>query len=266
MASESLAVFLALCAVAAAAGPITEKNGMVLIPAREVTVGTSPEERAELAKRPFTGNCHPTWLNDDLPKHAAKLAAFWIDRYPVTNAQHLAFVQATKHARPGWWGGAFPAEYAKHPVVGVSGKDAAAYAKWAGKRLPTAEEWEAAVGGNGIVGARHRLALGDAVRRPYAWGDEWPDPSRPLPKVSHLREGIQGNPAAYPPEGVKPSGGVLRPFWELPGTCPVGAGERGRSAAGVEDFAGQATTRQRLYFLRGTLEDAARRFRADFGR
>jgi len=29
----------------------------------------------------------------------------------------------------------------------------------------------------------------------------------PLPKVSHLREGIQENPAAYPPEGVKPSGG-----------------------------------------------------------
>ena len=184
-----------------AEGIMKQQDGMVLIPAREVVVGTSPEERAELAKRPFTENCHPTWLNDDLPKHTAKLAAFWIDRYPVTNGEYLAFVQAKKPTRPGWWGAAFPAEYAKHPVVGVSGKDAAAYAKWAGKRLPTAEEWEAAIGGS-----RGKL---------FAWGDDWPG----LVKLPHIE----------------------RPFWELPATCPVGTGERGRSAAGIEDFAGQAT-------------------------
>ena len=115
------------------------QNGMVFVPARRATVGTSISERAELAKR---FDCHPTWLGDDLPKSEVSLPAFWIDRYPVTNAQYLAFVEATSHARPSWWGrwgGAFPADYANHPVTGVSGKDAVAYAKWAGKRLPSAE-------------------------------------------------------------------------------------------------------------------------------
>ncbi len=142
-----------------------EQNGMVLLPAAEVAVGTSPQRRVELAKR---FECHPTWLNDDLAGRKAKLAAFWIDRFPVTNAHYLAFVRATKHPQPGWWGQAFPAEYDKHPVVGVSGKDALAYAKWAGKRLPTAEEWEAAVGG-GL----------------FAWGDAWPGPLK-LPRLGRV--------------------------------------------------------------------------------
>jgi len=167
---------------------------MVLVPACEARVGTSVEERAKLAKR---FDCHPTWLNDDLAKRRTKLAAFWIDRHPVTNGQYLAFVKATKRRGPSWWGKAFAREHANHPVVGVSGKDAAAYAKWAGKRLPTAHEWEAAVGG-----------------APFAWGDEWPGPLK-LPRIE-------------------------RAFWELPGTRPVGTGECGRSAVGVEDFAGQA--------------------------
>ncbi|MHC4402342.1 MAG: formylglycine-generating enzyme family protein, partial [Planctomycetota bacterium] len=91
-------------------------------------------------------------------------------------------------------------EYGDHPVVGVSGKDAVAYARWAGKRLPSAEEWEAAIAG--------------ANRSLFAWGDEWPGPLR-----LRRRE---------------------RVFWELPGTRPIGTGACGRSSAGVEDFAGQA--------------------------
>jgi len=142
-----------------------EQAGMIHIPASEVTVGTTPEQRTKLAAQ---FDCHAAWLNDDLPARRVKLAAFWLDRYPVTNAQYLAFARAAKHPQPGWWGKAFPAEYANHPVVGVSGKDALAYAKWAGKRLPTAEEWEAAVGGS-----------------PFAWGDEWPGPIK-LPRLGRV--------------------------------------------------------------------------------
>lgn len=100
---------------------------MLLISAREAVVGTNTSQREELAKR---FDCHPTWLADDLTRHEVQLPAFWIDRYPVTNTQYLAFVEATGHSRPSWWGrwgGTFPAEYADHPVVGVSGQDAAAY-------------------------------------------------------------------------------------------------------------------------------------------
>ena len=51
----------------------------------------------------------------------------------------------------------------KHPVVNVSCEDARAYAKWAGKRLPTAEEWEVAAGFN------------PKTKTPgiFPWGDEF---------------------------------------------------------------------------------------------
>lgn len=176
-----------------------ERNGMLLIPARKAVVGTSAAQREALAKR---FDCHPTWLGDDLSRHEVQLSAFWIDRYPVTSAQYLAFVEATGHARPSWWarwGGVFPVEYADHPVVGVSGQDAAAYSAWAGKRLPSAEEWESAAGSpDGGV---------------FAWGDAWPGPLK-----------LRREPRAC---------------WELPGTRPVGSGGCGRSAAGIEGFAGQ---------------------------
>ena len=63
-----------------------QRNGMVFVAAREATVGTSQLERTELAER---FDCHPTWLNDDLPRRQVDVAAFWIDREPVTNAQYL---------------------------------------------------------------------------------------------------------------------------------------------------------------------------------
>ena len=176
-----------------------EKTGMVLVPARWIVVGTSNAQRQDLAKR---FDCHPTWLNDDLTAHDAVVGAFWIDRFPVTNARYLAFVEATGRPRPSWWnrwGGVFPREYAEHPAVGLGAQDAVAYARWAGKRLPTAEEWEAAV-----ADPDHGL---------FAWGNAWPGPLK-LQQPARLS-------------------------WELPGTRAVGGGDCGRSAAGVEDFAGQ---------------------------
>jgi len=86
--------------------------------------------------------------------------AFYIDKYPVTNAEYKRFVDATGYPMPMHWrSGNYPEGKADHPVTQVNWDDAAAYAQWAGKRLPTEEEWEkAARGTDGRI---------------YPWGDEW---------------------------------------------------------------------------------------------
>jgi formylglycine-generating enzyme required for sulfatase activity len=94
-----------------------------------------------------------------------KLGAYAIDITPVTNAQFAEFLEATRY-RPRhrenflrhWESGAPPAVLADHPVVYVSLEDARAYAAWAGRRLPTEEEWQHAAQGQ--------------EQRLYPWGNE----------------------------------------------------------------------------------------------
>lgn len=93
-------------------------------------------------------------------KEKRELPEFWIDKTPVTNAEYARFVAATGHKPPEHWKGKTPPKkIADHPVVYVSWRDAVAYAEWAGKRLPTEEEWEKAVRGTD--------------GRKYPWGDEF---------------------------------------------------------------------------------------------
>lgn len=97
-------------------------------------------------------------------RRAVVLPAFEIDKYEVSNSDFGAFVQATGRTPPKHWNGRRPSpEIEKHPVVNVTYDDAAAYAQWRGKRLPTADEWEkAARGEDGRI---------------YPWGNEF-DASR----------------------------------------------------------------------------------------
>jgi formylglycine-generating enzyme required for sulfatase activity len=85
---------------------------------------------------------------------------FYIDRFPVTNVDYKEFVEATGHAEPSHWRrGVWPEGKADHPVVNVNWESAAAFAKWAGKRLPAEIEWEKAA--RGIDGRR------------WPWGNEF---------------------------------------------------------------------------------------------
>ncbi len=136
-----VAALLATAPLGSSPGP--PGTGMRFVRGGVFVLGSSAEDRQRLAARFGT---HPTWLSDDTPRMQVRLEGFWIDESPVSNAQYLAFCRATGRRGPEWWkdGEEVPAAYADHPVVGVSGLDARAYAEWAGKRLPTAQEWEAA--------------------------------------------------------------------------------------------------------------------------
>ena len=117
---------------------------------------------------------------------------FWIDRTPVTNAEYSRFVAALGREPPQHWEGDAPRKtVANHPVVYVSWRDAAAYAEWAGKRLPTEEEWEKAA--RGADGAK------------YPWGDQEPTPD--LCNFD-LNEGSTTFVGKYSPQGDSPYGCV----------------------------------------------------------
>jgi iron(II)-dependent oxidoreductase len=93
--------------------------------------------------------------DNERPRHEVQLKAFEIDRTPVTNAAYIAYMGETGAEPPMYWerdgeswartamGIRVPVDPAR-PVVHVSGEEAEAFARWAGKRLPTEFEWEAA--------------------------------------------------------------------------------------------------------------------------
>jgi gamma-glutamyl hercynylcysteine S-oxide synthase len=109
-----------------------ELDTMIVIPAGEFLMGTDRARSAE----------------QDRPQHRVNLPAYRIDKYPVTNAQYARFVAATGHRPPlHWTNGKFREGLELHPVTMVSWYDAVAYARWAGRRLPTEAEWEKAARG-----------------------------------------------------------------------------------------------------------------------
>jgi len=151
-------------------------EGMALVPAGDVMVSGFG---AALA----TDEDHP------LRTRVVGVESFYLDRCAVTNERFhqflsaggyeqmslwepeiwpavLDFVDRTGHPGPRWWSnGNYPANQGDHPVVGISWYEAAAYARWIGKRLPTDAEWVKAASWPVTLPDRSR------VQRRYPWGD-----------------------------------------------------------------------------------------------
>jgi len=82
------------------------------------------------------------------PDRMVRIGGAWLDRCEVTAAEYAEFVAATgRRPPPTWRNGRPPRGREKRPVTFVTRDDAVAFAAWAGKRLPTAEEFRAASAG-----------------------------------------------------------------------------------------------------------------------
>ena len=143
----------------------------------------------------------------ELHGHTLPIPGFFLDRYPVTNAEYRAFLLATGEVPPAhWFGDRHPSGQERHPATGVTLAQARRYAAWKGRRLPITAEWLSAL--HGI-----ELQKGDRPDRPaFPWGDAC-DPSR-----CHCpRAGASGTaPVDAHPTGVTADGcmDMLGNAWE----------------------------------------------------
>lgn len=116
---------------------------MFLIPGGEITIGA------------------PDGETDERPAYPATIKPFYLDETEVTNEQFKKCVAAGKCSSPSSWvDGTYPSTEASLPVTYVNWNDAVAFAQFAGKRLPTEEEWEYAARG----GKKDFI---------YPWGERW---------------------------------------------------------------------------------------------
>jgi formylglycine-generating enzyme required for sulfatase activity len=171
--------------------------GMVKIPAAEFDFAV---QGMEIEGETFEGlDVQYPWENGARRSHRRRMRidSFYIDRYPVTNAEFRTFLGVTGYDPPDrhnflrhWQERTPRAGWENKPVTWVSIEDARAYAQWAGKRLPHEWEWQYAAQGS------------DA--RLYPWGNEWNTDAVPEPSCG--REMPPPDDVDAHPKGASPFG------------------------------------------------------------
>jgi iron(II)-dependent oxidoreductase len=123
---------------------------MVLIPAGEFVMGNDDTD-----------------AEDEKPEHKVTLPAFYMDQYEVTNAEYKRFCDATGKTpppNPAWDPNYFTGS-PDYPVLGVTFNQAVEYARWAGKRLPTEQEWEKAASWDPLENKKRVFPWGSTAAR-----------------------------------------------------------------------------------------------------
>ncbi len=190
---------------------------MVRFPGGAVEIGTPDRSEA---------------YDNERPRHVVNVRPFFIDVDPVTNDDYLRFIEAGGYSRADYWsdggrrwlaesnaeapkywyreGGRWMTRVMdrsgpvppNHPVCHVTWYEAEAFARFAGKRLPTEIEWEAAASWDPAAGRKRR----------FPWGDEPVTPE--LANVDQL--GFGTAPVGAYPRNVSPIGcsGMIGDVWE----------------------------------------------------
>jgi len=170
------------------------EQNWVTVPAGEFLMGAQKKDSSK-------PNYDPEASSSESPVHPVCLGEYRIGRYPVTVCEYQRFVDDGGYTKEDHWPskgfGKWPApeewedqlQHPNRPVVCVSWYEAAAYAAWAGCRLPTEAEWE-------------RAARGTDGRR-YPWGDDEPNPALLNSWESRIHE---PTPVGLYPGGASPNG------------------------------------------------------------
>ena len=211
--------------------PYAAPRGITL-PAPTLTLDAGTTVRFPSGRVPIGTNDRRVAYDNERPRHVVDLAPFRIDVTPVTNGQYLAFIEDGGYARRELWSdagwawreadGAIAPKYwtregsawhartfdrsgpvdPRRPVCHVSYHEADAFARWAGKRLPTEIEWEAASSFDPATGEQ----------RTFPWGDEpW------SPAMANLDQlAFETAPVGAYPRNVSPIGcyGMIGDVWE----------------------------------------------------